>query len=185
MIFIALRLPGAHVIEMEPHEDERGFFARNWSRRAFEERGLNPHIEECSVSFNSRRGTLRGMHYQATPDEEAKLVRCTRGAIYDVIVDLRPSAPTYTRWEAVELTAANHRALYVPEGVAHGFLTLADDTEVCYMISAAYRPEAGRGVRWNDPAFGIVWPEPVQLMSARDASFPDFEPARVVDSMGR
>ena len=174
MIFTPLGLPGAFVIELEKLEDERGFFARTWSRREFESRGLNPRVEECSVSFCPSRGTLRGMHYQAAPHEEAKLVRCTAGAIYDVIIDLRPGSATYTRWEAVELTAANRRVLYVPEGFAHGFLTLADGTEVCYQISAAYTPEASRGVRWDDPAFGIRWPGPVSVIADRDASYPDF-----------
>ena len=185
MIFSPLTLPGAYVIDLERQDDERGFFARSWDRSEFEAHGLNPRIEQCSVSFNRRRGTLRGMHYQAAPHEEAKLVRCTAGAVYDVIVDLRPSAPTLTRWEAVELTAHNHRMLYVPEGLAHGFLTLVDDTEVSYQISEAYRPELGRGIRWNDPAFEIAWPERVLVISARDASFPDFKPARVDASTGR
>lgn len=185
MIFTALTLPGAHLIDLEPHEDERGFFARTWDRREFEAHGLNPRIEQCSVSFNRRRGTLRGMHYQAAPAKEAKLVRCTAGAIYDVIIDLRPGSATFTRWEAVELTGSNRRMLYVPEGFAHGFLTLADDTEIFYQISVAHRADLGRGVRWNDPAFGIVWPEPVTVISARDASFPDFTPAQVGVSIRR
>jgi dTDP-4-dehydrorhamnose 3,5-epimerase len=179
VIFAPLRLSGAFVIELDRQEDERGFFARTWSRSEFEEHGLNPKIEQCSVSFNRRRGTLRGMHYQAAPYEEAKLVRCTMGAIYDVIIDLRPSSPTFARWEAAELTAHTRSMLYVPEGFAHGFLTLEDDTEVFYQISAPYSPEFGRGVRWNDPAFGVVWPEPVSVMSDRDASYPDFYPTRV------
>lgn len=185
MIFTALNLPGAYVLDLERREDERGFFARSWSRSEFGAHGLNPRIEECSVSFNPRRGTLRGLHYQAAPHEEAKLVRCTTGALYDVIIDLRPGSATFTRWQAVELSAGNRRMLYVPEGFAHGFLTLTDETEIFYQISAAHRPEFGRGVRWNDPAFGIVWPEPVVVISERDASFPDFEPARADVSRGR
>lgn len=177
MIFTALGLPGAVVLDPEPRRDERGFFARTWSRSEFASHGLDPRIEECSVSFSPRRGTLRGMHYQAAPWAEAKLVRCTAGAIHDVIIDLRPGSATYTRWQAVELTAANRRMLFVPEGFAHGFLTLTDETEVFYQISAAYRPEAARGVRWNDPAFGIRWPGPVLVISDRDASYPDYAPA--------
>ena len=179
MIFTPLRLRGALLLDLELHHDERGFFARTWSRSEFEEHGLNLRIEQCGVSFSPRRGTLRGMHYQAAPHEEAKLVRCAAGVIHDVIIDLRPSSATYTRWEAVELSAANRRMLYVPEGFAHGFLTLADDTEVSYQMSEAYRPEAARGVRWDDPAFAIAWPEPVRVISDRDASSPDYEPAGV------
>lgn len=181
MNFIPLDLPGAFVIEAARHEDERGFFVRTWDRREFEARGLSGGLEQCSVSFNRRAGTLRGMHYQAAPAEEAKLVRCTRGAIYDVIIDLRPASPRFTRWQGVELTAESGRSLYVPEGVAHGFLTLADETEVFYQISTEYRPELARGVRWNDPAFGVAWPAPVTVIAARDASYPDFrvnQPAR-------
>ena len=177
MRFVPLEVPGAFVIEPERLEDERGFLARTWDRLEFERRGLRAHVEQCSLSFNPRRGTLRGMHYQARPYEEAKLVRCTRGAVYDVIVDLRPASPRFLRWAAVELTAENRRAVYVPEGVAHGFLTLEDDTEVCYQISAEHRPELARGVRWDDPAFGIRWPAPVRVIAERDASYPDFEAA--------
>lgn len=179
MIFVPLRLPGAYLIELEPQQDERGFFARTWDRSVFEAHGLNPRIEQCSVSFNRRRGTLRGMHYQVAPHEEAKLIRCGRGAIYDVIIDLRPSSAAFGHWEAVELTADNRRMLYVPEGLAHGFLTLADSTEVFYQISEPYHPESARGVRWNDPAFAVTWPEPVQVISDRDASYPDYEPLRM------
>lgn len=179
MIFAETRLPGVLIIELERQEDERGFFARSWDEREFAERGLNPRLAQCSVSFNARRGTLRGMHYQAKPYEEAKLVRCTAGAVYDVIVDLRPASSTYLQWEAVELSHDNHRMMYVPEGCAHGFQTLADRTEVFYQISQVYRPEYGRGVRWNDPAFGIRWPEPVRTISARDDRYPDFMPDRL------
>lgn len=185
MIFTPLALPGAFLIELDRQDDERGFFARTWSRSEFEIHGLNPRIEECSVSFNRRRGTLRGMHYQAAPYEEAKLVRCTMGAVYDVIIDLRPSSPTFVRWEAVDLAAHTRRMLYVPEGFAHGFLTLEDDTEVFYQISAAYSSESGRGVRWDDPAFSVAWPEPISVVSERDASYPDFKPARVNARMSR
>ena len=179
MIFTPLKLPGAFLIDLERQDDERGFFARTWSRSEFEEHGLNPRIEQCSVSFNRRRVTLRGMHYQAAPYEEAKIVRCTTGAIYDVIIDLRSSSPTFARWEAAELSAHTHRMLYVPEGFAHGFLTLEDDTEVFYQISEVYSPDHSRGVRWDDPAFGIAWPADDRTIVERDRHYPDFRPAAV------
>jgi dTDP-4-dehydrorhamnose 3,5-epimerase len=180
MIFKDTGIDGVWVIEPERHEDERGFFARTWDPQEFAERGLNPDLAQCSLSFNRARGTLRGLHYQAAPQEEAKLVRCTAGAIFDVAVDLRPGSATFRDWFGVELSAENRLALYVPEGCAHGFLTLADDSEVHYQISQAYVPEAGRGVRWNDPAFGIEWPGEVVVINERDGSYPDFrlEPAR-------
>lgn len=169
-------LKGAFVIEPEKLEDERGFFARTWDRREFEARGLDPQLAQCSVSFNKNKGTLRGMHYQAAPDEEAKLVRCTEGAIYDVIIDLRPDSPTFKRWVAAELAADNMRMLYVPKGFAHGFQTLQDDTEVFYQISEFYAPESARGIRWNDPAFDIQWPPAGErVISARDQQLPDFD----------
>lgn len=172
------RLPGAHIVEIERVRDERGFFARTWSADEFSSMALNSSIAQCSVSFNPHKGTLRGMHYQSTPNEEAKLVRCTSGAIYDVIVDLRPTSLTYCQWIAVELTAANHKMLYIPEGVAHGFQTLAADTEVFYQISVNYEPESACGVRWNDPLFAIDWPNDDRLISDRDQSFADYKPAR-------
>jgi dTDP-4-dehydrorhamnose 3,5-epimerase len=180
MIFKDTGIDGVWVIEPERHEDERGFFARTWDPQEFAERGLNPDLAQCSLSFNRARGILRGLHYQAAPQEEAKLVRCTAGAIFDVAVDLRPGSATFRDWFGVELSAENRLALYVPEGCAHGFLTLADDSEVHYQISQAYVPEAGRGVRWNDPAFGIEWPGEVVVINERDGSYPDFrlEPAR-------
>jgi dTDP-4-dehydrorhamnose 3,5-epimerase len=174
MIFRETPLAGVWLLEPERFEDERGFFARTWDRRAFEERGLDPRIEQCSVSYNHRRGTVRGMHFQIAPRAEIKLVRVTRGAIHDVIVDLRPGSPTYTRRFEVTLTAENGRQLYIPEGMAHGLQTLADETEIFYQISDAYSPEHARGYRWDDPAFGIVWPEPVTVISERDRSWPDF-----------
>ena len=174
MKFIETPLRGAYVIEMEPHRDERGYFARTFCRQEFEARGLNPHLEQCSTSFNVSRGTLRGLHYQAEPYEEAKLVRCARGALYDLIVDLRPGSVSFRKWFAVELTASNLLMLYVPEGFAHGFQTLEDETEVLYQISDSYRPEYARGVRWNDPAFDFRWPMDERVMSERDLSFPDF-----------
>lgn len=174
MIFDPVRLAGAFVIRPERREDERGFFARTWCQREFAEHGLNPRVAQCNVSFTERCGTLRGMHFQARPREEAKLVRCTAGGIYDVIIDLRPHSPTFREWVAVELTAANRLALYVPEGCAHGFQALEDSTEVFYQMSEFYYPELARGVRWNDPAFGIHWPIPDPLLSDRDRSYPDF-----------
>jgi dTDP-4-dehydrorhamnose 3,5-epimerase len=175
VIFRETPLPGAFLVEPERLEDERGFFARTWCAREFAERGLNAALAQCSTSYNARCGTLRGMHYQAAPHEEAKLVRCTRGAIHDVIVDLRPGSATYCRWFAAELTEANGVALYVPEGFAHGFQTLADRTEVLYQISEFHAPQASRGVRWDDPAFAIEWPRTeARIMSARDGAYPDF-----------
>ena len=165
-------LAGAYTIEMDRLEDERGFFARSYSAEEFAARGLPAAMPQSSVSFNARRGTLRGLHYQAEPHAEDKLVRCTAGAIYDVIVDLRPDSPTVRRWFGVELSAANHRALFVPKGLAHGFITLRDDTEVLYMISVPYAPGFERGLRWNDPAIGISWPTVPSVVSARDAAYP-------------
>jgi len=174
VIFIATALPGAFVIEPEPASDSRGLFARTWCRRELAARGLDTELAQCSTSFNKRKGTLRGMHYQAAPFPETKIVRCTRGAIHDVIIDLRPDSPTYTRHVAVVLTAEDRKALYVPKGFAHGFQTLEDDTEVFYQISEFYSPEHSRGVRWNDPAFGIAWPDDERTMSERDRGYPDF-----------
>ena len=174
MIFTETTLRGAFLIDIERHEDERGFFARSWCRREFEAHGLNPEIAQCNVSFNVRKGTLRGMHYQIEPSEEAKLVRCTRGALCDVIVDLRPDSPTFKQYVSEVLTAENRRMLFVPEGFAHGFLTLEDATEVLYQMSEYHVPERGRGFRWNDPAFGIAWPAEVVVISERDRDYPDF-----------
>jgi dTDP-4-dehydrorhamnose 3,5-epimerase len=172
------RLAGAFVIEIEPLRDERGFFARTFDRELFEQQGLAGDVIQSSVSFNDRAGTLRGMHYQAEPHGEEKLVRCTRGAVLDVIVDLRPESPTYCEWLAVELDEHSHRALYIPRGVAHGFQTLVDASELLYQMSTPYVPGAGRGVRWDDPAFGVEWPEPPagRIMSERDRTYPDFAP---------
>jgi dTDP-4-dehydrorhamnose 3,5-epimerase len=176
MIFTATRIPGAFVIQPQRFEDDRGFFARTWCHREFEEHGLNPHLAQCSVSYNLRAGTLRGMHFQKAPHAEVKLVRCTAGAICDVILDLRRDSPAYLRWVAVELTAENRLALYIPEGVAHGFQTLVDRCEVFYQISEFYHPESASGVRWNDPAFGIRWPLPAPILSDKDACYPDYLP---------
>ena len=174
MIFKETPLAGAYVIDIERLEDERGFFARTWCQREYEEHGLDPRLVQCSISYNERQGTLRGMHYQLPPFAEAKVVRCTRGAIYDVIIDLRHESPTYKQHFGITLTPENRSMLYVPEGFAHGLLTLADETEVLYLISEFYVPESARGVRWNDPAFAIQWPAPVQVISERDVAHPDF-----------
>jgi dTDP-4-dehydrorhamnose 3,5-epimerase len=169
-------LHGAYVVDLEPIEDARGFFARAWSETDFADRGLESHIAQCNVSFNRRSGTIRGMHLQRPPHEEVKTIRCVRGSLFDVIVDLRPASPTFRQWIGVELSAENRRMLYVPRGFAHGFQTLEDDTETFYMVSEPYAPQAESGVRWNDPAFGIVWPlgEPTEI-SDKDRSWPDFE----------
>jgi dTDP-4-dehydrorhamnose 3,5-epimerase len=174
MIFTETQLKGVYIIDPERIEDQRGFFARTWDRHEFEVRGLNTSLAQCNISYNARRGTLRGMHYQAAPHAETKLVRCTSGAIYDVIIDLRPSSPTLRQWLAVELSANNRRMLYIPEGYAHGFQTLTDHSEVFYQMSEFYVLDSARGVRWNDPAFGIVWPEVPQAIAARDQAYPDF-----------
>jgi dTDP-4-dehydrorhamnose 3,5-epimerase len=174
MIFTATRLAGVYIIELELVEDERGFFARSWCQREFQEHHLNANLVQCNISFNRVKGTLRGMHYQIAPHEEAKVVRCTMGAIYDVVVDLRPRSSTFKKWLAVELTAAHHKMLHIPEGLAHGFQSLADNSEVLYLMSEFYHPECARGVRWNDPAFGIRWPLDTLVISARDQQYPDF-----------
>lgn len=176
MLFTETCLKGAFLIEPERHEDERGFFARTWCRHEFAAHGLNAELVQCNVSYNRRKGTLRGMHYQRAPYAEAKLVRCTRGAIYDVIIDLRPDSPTRLQWLAVRLTAEDGRMLTIPEGFAHGFQTLEDDTEVFYQMSAFYAPEAAAGIRWNDPYFGISWPLADPILSEKDRAYPDFEP---------
>ena len=174
MIFQETTLKGAFVIEPERRHDERGFFARTWCQREFAAEGLLPEWVQCNISFSRQRGTLRGMHYQAAPYEEAKLVRCTMGAIYDVIIDLRPESPTFRQWLGVELTAGNRRMLFIPQGFAHGFQTLTHDTEVFYQMSQFYAPEYGRGVRWDDPAFQVSWPAEKRIISERDRGFPDF-----------
>jgi len=175
MIFDETKLPGAFEIRLEPRSDERGFFARTWCQREFEAHGLKARLVQCSLSFNARKGTLRGMHYQATPCAETKLVRCTKGAIYDVVLDLRPQSTTFKKWIAVILTAENRNAVYVPEGLAHGFLTLEDETEVLYQMSEFYNAESARGVRWDDPAFQITWPQKVQAISQTDRTYANFE----------
>jgi len=176
MIFVPTKLEGAFIVEPERLGDERGFFARAWDQKEFGARGLNPQLVQANISFNKEKGTLRGMHYQAAPYEEAKLVRCTKGAIYDVIIDLRPNSPGFEQWLGVELTEDNRRMLYVPEGFAHGYLTLEEDTEIFYQVSQFYAPKFARGVRWDDPAFGISWPAGVRVILERDQQYPDFAP---------
>ena len=176
MRFTETKVAGAFVIEPEPIADERGFFARTWCREEFADHGLTPELAQANLSFNHRRGTLRGLHYQAAPHAEAKLVRVTRGAIWDLALDLRRDSPTYLAWFGAELSDANRHMLYVPEGCAHGFLTLTDDAEVAYQMSAPYAPQAARGVRFDDPAFGIEWPGEVVVINERDRTYPDFAP---------
>lgn len=175
MKFMETLLKGAFIVEPDVFEDERGFFARTWSAEEFERQGLDATVLQCNTSFNRRKGTLRGMHFQRTPMVEVKLVRCTMGSILDVILDLRPESPTFKQWASVVLTAANPKAFYIPERFAHGFQTLEDNTEVYYQVSQIYSPEHAAGVRWDDPAFAIEWPpEDTRTISERDRSFPDF-----------
>ncbi len=175
MIFTETKLKGAFILEVKKIEDERGFFGRSWCQKEVEAYGLNTRVVQANVSYNKKKGTLRGMHYQAAPYEENKLVRCTRGAIYDVIIDLRPGSPTYKQWIGVELTEENYKMLYVPEGFAHGFITLRDNTELNYLLTEYYTPGAERGVRWNDPAFNIEWPISAEVISEKDQKHPDFK----------
>jgi len=175
MIFTESPLSGAFLVDLEPLNDERGFFARSYSADEFAAHGLAPELGQCSVSYNAHKGTLRGLHYQIAPHEEHKLVRCTAGAIFDVIVDIRPDSPGYRRWFGTELTAQNRRGLFVPPGFAHGFITLSDAAEVYYMISVPYAPLHARGLRWNDPAFGIQWPLAPGVISPRDAGYPSLD----------
>ena len=174
MNFVPTPLAGAYMVDPEPRNDERGFFARTWCQNEFEKHGLNPRLVQCNISFNIRKGTWRGMHYQEAPHEEAKLIRCTMGSICDVIVDLRPDSPTFRQHLTVMLSAKNRKMLYVPERFAHGFVTLEDDTEVFYQMSEFYAPESARGFRWNDPSFDIRLPLEVSVISGRDQSYPDF-----------
>ena len=175
MKFTELKLSGCYLIELEKIQDDRGFFARSWCHKEFIQNNLNPNLVQCNVSFNSKQGTLRGMHYQKLPHEEAKLVRCTMGAIYDAIIDLRPDSPTFKQWVAIELTAENRKMLYIPEGIAHGFQTLEDNTEVFYQMSEFYHRESATGVRWNDPVFSREWPSTSdRIISDKDQSYPNF-----------
>lgn len=175
MIFQETKLKGAYIIEPERLEDERGFFARTFCQKEFEKQGLNHRFVQCNISFNKKKATLRGMHYQVAPHEEAKIVSCARGAIYDVIIDLRLDSFTYCKWFAIELSAQNYVSLYIPEGFAHGFQTLADDTVVLYQMSEFYHPESSQGVRWNDRSFSINWPILPCILSNKDASYPDYK----------
>jgi dTDP-4-dehydrorhamnose 3,5-epimerase len=174
MIFQETKLAGVFEIQIEAKADERGFFARTWCQQEFASHGLNARLVQCSVSFNTRKGTLRGMHYQAAPFPETKVVRCTRGSLYDVVLDLRGQSPTFKQWIGVTLDADKRNMIYVPEGCAHGFITLEAETEIFYQISEFFKPELSRGVRWDDAAFNIAWPAPVQLISERDRTYPDF-----------
>ena len=173
---VARPLPGMLLLEAEPRADQRGFFARVFCREALRDLGAEPMVEQANLSYSAKRGTLRGLHYQLGSSAETKIVACVRGAIHDVVLDLRPASPTFRRWAAVELSAANGRLVVVPEGCAHGFLTLEDDSLAFYLVSAPYDPVRERGVRWDDPAFGIAWPFPPSVISDRDAAHPDFDP---------
>lgn len=177
MIITPTKLPGACLIDLERRYDERGFFARAWCWREFETNGLSNKVRQVNLSYTEKRGTLRGMHYQAVPWGETKLVRCTRGAVYDVIIDLRADSPTFLEWVGVELTADNRTALHVPEGFAHGFIALEDRTELMYQVSQYYHAQAEAGVRYDDPAIGIEWPIQIRQVSAKDRSWPDYVPA--------
>jgi dTDP-4-dehydrorhamnose 3,5-epimerase len=178
MKFEPAGLEGVWLLPLDPQEDERGFFSRIWSDTEVRERGLNPGLAQCSLSYNRLARTIRGMHYQAAPAQETKIVRCIRGAVYDVLLDLRLPSPTYKQWMSCELASDNRLALYVPEGVAHGYQTLTDDAELLYLISTPYTPSLARGIRWNDPAFKIEWPHPPAVISERDRTYPDFGPQR-------
>jgi dTDP-4-dehydrorhamnose 3,5-epimerase len=177
MKFIETKLAGAFLIEPEFLADERGFFARTCCRKEFEQHGLNSEWVQCNISYNKRKGTLRGMHYQVEPYAEAKLVRCTMGAIYDVIIDLRPESKTFRQWIAAELSAENRKMIYIPQGFAHGFQTLVNNSEVFYQMSAFYAPDCAQAVRWNDPQFEIHWPEAERTISEKDKKIEDYEPA--------
>ena len=164
-------IPGAFVVDIEPIKDERGFFARTFCVDELQSAGLNTSFPQCNISYNEKKATLRGMHYQVEPYEEIKLVRCTAGSVYDVLVDIRPESAAYKKWFSVELSASNRRAIYIPKGIAHGFITLTDGAELLYMMSSQYKAEAARGVRWNDPEIGIDWPLKPAVISERDLSF--------------
>jgi dTDP-4-dehydrorhamnose 3,5-epimerase len=181
MIFTETHLPGAYIVDAERHEDHRGFFARLWCERELAEHGLNPRVAQVNAALTLRKGSLRGLHLQRAPRQEVKIVRCTRGALFDVILDLRQESPTYKRWVGVELTADNRRMVYVPEGCAHGYQTLVDSTEMCYQTSEFYAPELARGVRFDDPAFRIAWPLPVTSISSDDRSWPDYQEPSVAE----
>jgi len=177
MLFTPLAVAGAYLVELEPHRDERGFFARSYCAEEFARHGLPREFPQSNLSRNPRRGTLRGMHYAVAPSVESKLVRCSSGAIFDVLIDVREGSPSFGKWLSAELSRDNGAALFVPAGVAHGFLTLAEDTDVLYQMGDVFRADTARGLRWNDDAFGVTWPAPPALISERDASYPNFERA--------
>jgi dTDP-4-dehydrorhamnose 3,5-epimerase len=174
LIFTETKLKGAFILDVKRLEDERGFFGRSWCKKEMQEHGLNSNVVQANVSFNHKRGTLRGMHFQFSPYQETKLVRCTKGALYDVIIDLRKDSPTYKQWIGVELTEDNFRMLYVPEDFAHGFITLQDNTAITYQVTQFYTPGAEGGIRWNDPTVGIEWPVPIEVISSKDSNHPDY-----------
>jgi len=175
MIFTETKLLGAYIIDIEKCEDERGFFARTWDSKKCSEIGLNPNLVQCNISFNIKKGTVRGMHFQKSPYEEDKIVRCTKGKIFDVIIDLRNDSPTFTKWEGFELSEKNHKMLYIPKGFAHGFQTMEENSEVFYQMSEYFMPEYASGLIWNDPAFKIVWPLPISIISKKDLSYSHFK----------
>ena len=175
MKFIETGLKGAYIIEVEKLRDDRGFFGRLWCESEIKEIGLNPNLVQSNVSFNLKKGTLRGMHFQKKPFQETKLVRCTRGSVYDVIIDIRPDSPTFKKWIGVKLSSDNYKMIYVPEGFAHGFLTLEDNSEVYYLVTEEYHKNAEGGIKWNDPEINIKWPLEVSEISERDKEHPDFE----------
>ncbi len=181
MIFSEAPLAGVFIIDLQPVDDERGFFARSWCRREFEEHGLDSSLAQCNISFSPRMGTLRGMHYQHPPCTETKLVRCTQGALHDVIIDLRFDSPTFLKWFGMKLSAENRTMLYIPKGIAHGFQSLVSNTEVYYQMSEVYAPDHARGVRWDDPLFGIQWPEEVRCISSKDQAYPNSAPEEFID----
>lgn len=175
MIFTETKIKGVYILEIKKLGDERGFFGRSWCRNEMEAHGLNPDVVQANTSFSHHKGTLRGMHYQKHPFEETKLIRCTKGAIYDVVIDLRPDSSTYRNWFGIELSENNYKMLYVPEKFAHGFITLQDNCEVSYLVTQFYTPGSEAGLRWNDPQFGITWPLEVKVISEKDNNFPNFE----------
>jgi dTDP-4-dehydrorhamnose 3,5-epimerase len=181
MRFTETKINGVWIIEPERREDHRGFFARTWCQKEFEDRGLNPRVKQMNAAFTAKKSGVRGLHFQLAPHQEAKTVRCTMGAIFDVAVDVRPDSPTYKQWVGAELSADNRRALYIPEGCAHGYQTLADDTEILYLTSAFYVPESARGYRYDDPAFAISWPLPVGVISTADLSWPSYDEEEAVN----
>ena len=174
MIFTELKLKGAFLIEVQKIQDDRGFFGRVWCQNEFKEHGLNPDIKQINTSLTLKKGTVRGMHYQVDPYQETKFIRCTRGCIYDIIIDLRPESPTFMQWVGNELSQDNYRMVYVPENFAHGFISLEDNSEVYYLVSEPYTPGAERGIRWDDNAFNIKWPIPVDIVSEKDSALADF-----------